>query len=437
MNEIDVLINALAFSPENQALRKLIIDKMFQAGQFDCVVEQCIAGLQSSPDCTDFLAPLAKSYLNLWKTSQALVITEKLIETDDPSFKILHAQALYQNGNVSAARERYQDAIDEDPELEIPEWTHKLSADSQSPEVRIMAGGESSATVETEAQRPEFNFDSVGGMETIKENIRMKIIYPLQNAALFAAYGKKAGGGVLLYGPPGCGKTLIARATAGEIHSDFLAIGLHQILDMYLGQSEKQLHDVFEKARRCAPSVLFFDEVDALAAKRSEMQHSAGKQVINQFLAELDGVNTSNDGVLVLAATNAPWDMDIAFRRPGRFDRIVFVSPPDAAAREVIWRLHLKDKPVGDINYSALVQKSKGYSGADIAGVIDATIENLLAEIMKTGKRIPLTTKLLLQTLQRSHASTTEWLATASNYVTYANEEGFYDDISDYMKNKE
>ncbi len=154
-------------------------------------------------------------------------------------------------------------------------------------------------------------------METLKEEIRIKIIHPLNHPDLYRAYGKSIGGGILLYGPPGCGKTYLARATAGEIHAGFLAVGINDVLEMWIGNSERNLHALFEHARQNTPCVLFFDEVDALAASRADLRASAGRQLINQFLAELDGIGARNEGVLVLAATNAPWHLDPAFRRPG------------------------------------------------------------------------------------------------------------------------
>ena len=154
-------------------------------------------------------------------------------------------------------------------------------------------------------------------MEDVKEEIRMKIVHPFAQPELFAAYGKTPGGGILLYGPPGCGKTYIARATAGEISATFIAIGIDEVLSMWMGESEQALHEAFERARRAAPCVLFFDEVDAIGAKRHDIRHGAMRQLVNQFLAELDGIKTSNEGVLVLAATNAPWAVDAALRRPG------------------------------------------------------------------------------------------------------------------------
>ena len=169
-----------------------------------------------------------------------------------------------------------------------------------------------------------------------------------------------------VYCPPGCGKTHLARATAGEIQAEFISVGLNDILDMWIGNSEKNFHQLFDRARRNQPCVLFFDEVDALAASRADLRQSSGKQLINQFLTELDGVQHSNQEVLILAATNAPWHLDTAFRRPGRFDRILLVPPPDAAARATILRIICQGKPLADIDYQFLAQKTEGCSGADL-----------------------------------------------------------------------
>src|SRR5258705_284227 len=231
-------------------------------------------------------------------------------------------------------------------------------------------------------EKPKIKFAAVGGMTRVKEEIAIKIIQPLKNPELFKAFGKKSGGGILLYGPPGCGKTFIAKATAGEIDAKFINIGLHDILDMWMGNSEKNLHGIFEMARQNTPCVLFFDEVDAMGASRSDMKQSGMRHVINQFLAEMDGVDSNNDGVLILAATNAPWSVDGAFRRPGRFDRIIFVEPPDEEAREEILRSILKDKPATDIETRKVAAAAKDYSGADLKAVVDIAVEDKLRESM-------------------------------------------------------
>lgn len=273
-------------------------------------------------------------------------------------------------------------------------------------------------------------------MEKVKREIDLKIIQPLKNPEIYKAYGKKIGGGILLYGPPGCGKTHLARATAGQVKAKFINIGINDVLDMWIGNSEKNLHQIFEYARRNKPCVIFFDEIDALGASRSDMKQSSGRHLINQFLSELDGVEGDNDGILVMGATNAPWHLDPAFRRPGRFDRIIFVQPPDDESREVILQLHLKNKPKADIDYALLAKKTHEYSGADLGAVIDIAIEGKLEESLKTGVPQPLTTKDLLNAAKVHRPSTKEWFNSAKNYALYANDSGLYDDILTYLNIK-
>jgi SpoVK/Ycf46/Vps4 family AAA+-type ATPase len=180
--------------------------------------------------------------------------------------------------------------------------------------------------------------------------------------------------------------------------------------------------------------VLFFDEVDALGASRSDLRQSSGRQLINQFLAELDGVNSDNEGVLILAATNAPWHLDAAFRRPGRFDRILFVPPPDPPARAAILGILLRGKPARDIDVDQVAKKTDGFSGADLKAVVDAAVEQKLREALKAGGPQPLTTRDLLGAAAGVRPTTKEWFGTARNYALYANQGGLYDDIRKYLK---
>ncbi|HEU4322817.1 MAG TPA: ATP-binding protein [Roseiflexaceae bacterium] len=287
------------------------------------------------------------------------------------------------------------------------------------------------------AERPTVTFADVGGLETVKERIRMAIIYPFQRPELFAAYGKRSGGGLLLYGPPGCGKTFIARATAGELNARFINVGISEVLDMWYGRSEQKLHALFETARRTRPTVLFFDEIEAIGGNRLDMRAHHQRTLVNQFLAELDGAEGDNEGILVIGATNSPWHVDQALRRPGRFDHIVFVSPPDEPARREVLRLHLRGKPAAeDVDTARLARETEGFSGADLRALVDAASEEALREALRTGAVMPLSTGMLQRALRTQRPSTTEWLMTAKNYAIYSNEGGLYDEVADYLRKR-
>jgi transitional endoplasmic reticulum ATPase len=363
------------------------------------------------------------------------VILEEFIESGraDLEALVLYAKGLLKENSVAKAMETYKRVLSMDPNF------YDEELDSQ---LRVKGGREESEPEEEEEydsrflQKPSINFSDVGGMDAVKKEIELKIIKPLLHPELYKAYGKKIGGGILLYGPPGCGKTFLAKATAGQVNAKFISVGLNDILDMWVGNSEKNLHEIFELARYNTPCILFIDEIDALGASRSDMKQSAGRHLINQFLQELDGIDTSNEGVLIIGATNTPWNLDPAFRRPGRFDRIVFVPPPDETTRESILKLKLKNKPIDAIDYSQLAKKTDHYSGADIDAVIDIAIELKLESSFTDGVPKPIETKDLLSAVKKHKASTQEWFTTAKNFAMFANDSGLYDDILSYLKIK-
>lgn len=279
------------------------------------------------------------------------------------------------------------------------------------------------------------DFKDVVGLDRIKKQIHKKIIMPFQKPSLFERFKKKIGGGVLLYGPPGCGKTLLARATAGECNAQFYNIEISDVMDMYIGESEQKLHAIFEKARESIPSVIFFDEMEALAGKREHSRHSSSTNVVSQFLAELDGFSQANKGVLILASTNVPWAIDPAFLRPGRFDRMFFVPPPDKVARQAILQHHAKDRPMDtNIDFTALAAKTTGYSGADLANLVEMAADEAIDDTLLSEDDVNISTTHFKDALQESRATTTEWLTTARNYARYANDGGRYDDVIDFLK---
>jgi AAA+ superfamily predicted ATPase len=285
-----------------------------------------------------------------------------------------------------------------------------------------------------DAEFPTLRLADVGGMEDVKRRLNVAFIGPLRNPEVLRAYGKALRGGLLLYGPPGCGKTFIARATAGEIGARFVPIGLNDVLSMWLGESERHLHELFESARRNAPCVLFFDEIDAIGQRRSLRRQSAGRNVVNQLLAEMDGVDGRNDGVFVLGATNHPWDVDAALLRPGRFDRMALVLPPDRPARTAILAHHLKGKPVEGVDVERLAGRTDDFSGADLAHLCDTAVEYALEESLAGAAIRSVTVRDFERAMGEVRPSTRAWFETARNFVLFANSGGMYDDLQAYMR---
>jgi len=463
-DSLSELREAVRLSPKNVPLRRALAEALLGRGHYAEAETELRAALQVAPDDVGLKFGLARAFHQQGKRSHALVLLEDLVRVESAPGKafVLYARLLAGIGEVEQAVEQYRRGVARDPAAADPEFAArhgirpvKEAAESEADadeDTEVLYPGPEDEDDELldgkireawegpaeeslpEIERPKITFADVGGMEALKEEIRLKIIHPITHAELYKAYGKTAGGGILMYGPPGCGKTHLARATAGEIKAGFISVGIHDVLDMWIGNSERNLHQLFDQARRNAPCVLFFDEVDALGASRSDMKSSAGRHLINQFLSELDGVKSANEGVLILGATNAPWHLDSAFRRPGRFDRILFVPPPDVPARADILRLLVKGKPMEDVDFESVAKKCDGFSGADLKAVVDITVETKLRDAMKTGVPTPIRTKDLVSSAGQQKATTREWFATARNYALYSNQGGVYDDILKYMK---
>ncbi|WP_225730833.1 MULTISPECIES: 26S protease regulatory subunit [unclassified Nocardia] len=285
--------------------------------------------------------------------------------------------------------------------------------------------------------RPSVSLADVGGMADVKRQLELTLLGPMRNPEFAKAFGTSARGGLLLYGPPGCGKTFIAAAVAGELGANFYPIEIADILDIYHGSGERNLHQVFELARRNAPCVLFLDEVDALGYKRSQMSGSAWmRNVVNQLLNEMDSATSSNEGVYILGATNHPWDLDVALRRPGRFDRMILVTLPDPEARTAILRYHLKDRPVAGIDLRAIVARTDGFSGADLAHICTSATQLAMAESIRTGSVRPISMRDIEAAMAEIKPSAGAWFESARNVVEFANNDGSYDELAKYMRAK-
>lgn len=431
-NTIDSLREALKHSPDNAPLRILLAETLMSLNRLEEAEIEFSLVLKTSSDVKAKVG-LANVFYKKGSYSACNVILEEIIENgrQDLDILTLYAKGLLRENSIAKAVETYQKVLSIDPNYFDEELDSQL---------RIKGGNEIQESIDELdsrfLQKPTVSFSDVGGMESVKKEIELKIIKPLLHPELYKAYGKKIGGGILLYGPPGCGKTYLAKATAGQVNAKFINVGLNDILDMWIGNSEKNLHEIFELARHNTPCVLFIDEIDALGASRSDMKQSAGRHLINQFLQELDGINDNNEGILVMGATNTPWNLDPAFRRPGRFDRIIFVPPPDEETRESILKLKLTSKPTEAIDYKQVAKKIEHYSGADIDAIIDIAIELKLESSFVDGIPKPIDTKDLLNAVKKHKASTQEWFTTAKNFAMFANDTGLYDDILSYLKIK-
>lgn len=390
------------------------------------------AAVAASPDDVGLRLHLGRLLLDVNRAAEALEHAERVLQVapaDVAGLRLAAAAAAEQGfPERSQGYRRLLEALEADlVAAEVP-------AVETGPEpVKLFAvGGASSSGAEVE--RSPVRLDDVAGMHEVKRRLRAAFLAPLENPALRRMYGKSLRGGLLLYGPPGCGKTFIARATAGELGAKFIAVGLHDVLDMYLGESERKLHELFENARREAPCVLFFDEVDAIGRRRTQLRQSAGREVIVQFLSELDSFGVENEGVFVLAATNHPWDVDPALRRPGRLDRTLLVLPPDLDARKRILSLHLRERPTEEVDLDRLASLTEFYSGADLAHVCETAAEFALEDSIASGVPRPITTSDLERAIvDEVRPSTTAWLYTARNFAEFANEGGLYDDLLRYL----
>lgn len=262
------------------------------------------------------------------------------------------------------------------------------------------------------------NFSNVIGLQKIKEYLKNNIILSMQHPELFKKYGKKQGLGLILYGPPGNGKTFIVNAISGESNANVIIARINQIIDMYTGNTEKNLHAIFEQARQNAPCIIFFDELDALGVKRGGGsgggggESSALRLAVNQFLIEMNGLEENPNGIYVIGATNNPWDIDPALKRSGRFGDRIYLSPPNYSSRKLLFNFYTKHTPKKNLDVGRLSRATMGYSPADIERICDKAIMLPLLHEFELKKERKLKTNDLLNVLKdkdNGGSSLDEW----------------------------
>lgn len=387
---ITALEQAVAAAPDNAALRKHLAGLLLDADRPADALQHCITLVAQAPDDAEALTLAARAAEN----------------AGDPRAGSFARLA----GALGVPREQTGGVV----------------------KLRVVGG--TGASIPAAIEESRITLRDVAGMESVKRRLELAFLGPMRNPEMRKMYGKQLRGGLLLYGPPGCGKTFVAKAVAGELGAKFISVGLPDVLNLYIGESERNVHEIFENARAGTPCVLFFDELDALGRKRSLMRHSAERNVVNQLLAELDSVSSDNEGLFVLAATNHPWDVDSALRRPGRFDRTLLVLPPDSEARQAILQSALAGRPAEGVDVASIAALADKFSGADLVHLVEGATELAMEDSLRTGMTRPISNDDFRRALKEIQPSTRAWFTTARNYAEFANEGGMFDDLIEYIK---
>lgn len=429
---------AVEASPENAALRLHLASLLLEAELPNDALTHATAVLSRQPDNLEGLLVAARAAEAIGETARA------------QSYRRLHAALGGETPSSPVERPRGippEEMLPDDEMSNVRNWSLQMPPPGETPQSQTperLGNFASDHVSETDAKSfaeekflgedPSVTLKDVAGMDAVKRRLNVAFLGPMKNPEIRLMYGKSLRGGLLLYGPPGCGKTFIARATAGELGARFISVGLSDVMDMYIGQSERNLHELFELARRSRPCVLFFDEIDALGRKRSLRRESHTRDIVNQLLSEMDSMASDNEGLFILAATNHPWDVDAALRRPGRLDRTLLVLPPDTPAREAILRSQGKGRPIEGVDYGWLASKTEDYSGADLVHLADSAAENAMEESLNTGRVRSINMNDFKRAMKEVRPSVRPWFDTARNYAMFSNEGGVYDDLVEYLR---
>jgi transitional endoplasmic reticulum ATPase len=438
LSDVSDLVDACQARPDSPALHRALIAALDEAQNGE--EAEAMGQLEVAPRPKAVRKLIGDFLLSKGYPAQAL----PWFEGDDPDQLIEQVRCLVSMDEGGKAAALYEKAVAADPSLADDKLEQKFKVTrlhSTSADVIDLAGRRNDNIKLVASREPAKTtpvmFSDIGGLNEVKDQIRRRIILPFQKKSLFDKFKRKAGGGILFYGPPGCGKTLMAKATAGECKASFFPVRIPDVLDMYIGESEKHLAGIFEAARAHTPAVIFFDEIEAIAAKRRFDTNSTQSSLVSTFLAEMDGFGSNNQDILVLAATNVPWAIDSAFRRPGRFDRVIFIPPPDVVAREQILKVVLGSRPVeGGLKLSNIAELTPGFSGADLRAVADEATDLAIDDSLDRDSDdvTPISMAHLKEAARSRKATTVEWLTSARNYAKFNNEGGLYDDVVTFLE---
>jgi len=445
---LKALEESLRHSPRNVPLLRHMGDVLRRGGRVRDAERRYRQALRVVPDDDDLRLSLANCYLLRGRHSHAGVLLDLLVQRPQPlpATFLLQARIRMHEGDVRGASSSFRRAIEGDPSLMDTEFATRLGfaqartreAEEEEEEeedeeeyeeeyedpLRQTVGPENHGT-NIELETLTSGFADVGGMQAIKSELSIKTVGPIQHPELFAAYGKAVGGSVFMFGPRGCGKATVSRAVAGEAHMGFIGVASHSVLEMWLGQSERNLHSVFQMARECRPCVLYFQEIDILL----EPGAAAAQRLHHQFLTELSGSVDCNEGVLIVAATEAPWAVDPAL--VAGFDQRLFVDAPDADERAAILEILMRGKPFESVDPAAIAARTVGFSAADLKRMLGLATEIRLREALDSGRPQPITGDDLFTAAAAMSGSVPGWFSEAHEQVS-SEHPGFW--VSDVVR---
>jgi len=414
---------AAELDPKNPIIFNNKGDAFYRKQDYTSAIKDYDKAIMLNPNYLKAYYNRALSYASLEDYEKAVEDFTKVVQLKPDFAEAYHLRGLAYEyaGDVESAVSDYEKAIELSPELAEAK-SHLESAKTKQATGGGGGGGDGKEGKTSEIKvlkKPDMNFTDVAGMEKMKEEIREAVIYPLAKPELARKYGKLGGGGIIMYGPPGCGKTYIVKAAAGECESAFINAKLSDLLDMYVGNTEKNIHKVFETARKNSPCILFFDEIDAIGGRRDAQEGAQYmKMAVNQMLYEMDGVEAHNENVLVIAATNAPWDVDPALRRSGRFSKTLYIPEPDFGSREAIIKIHAKKRPVSKgIPYKRLAVATSGYASADLKAIVEEAAAIPWREAFKSGKERKVKTGDFIKAIRKKRSSLPPWYEQANKQI--------------------
>lgn len=404
---------------------------LFEENKFDEAIEAYSQAIKADPNYASAYFNRALAYAIVNKYDQATLDARQVMKLEPESYDAPYVMGIIEEykKNYTGAKGWYEKALEMNPKYEQARARlDQLKTKMEKPiekerEDPIKVGStQSEDTVVEDGQiksvkfhKSNLKFSDIVGMKKQKDLIHQNIVLAIKKPELLKAYGKKLGLGVLFYGPPGCGKTYFVNAIGGETGSKVIVARINEIVDMYAGNTEKNMHRIFEQARSNTPCVVFFDEVDALGGKRDGGDGGGGgsqsfmRMAVNQFLQEMDGIEKNPEGIFIIGATNQPWDMDPALKRSGRFGESIYIPPPDYKTRKQAFMYNTRKMPLGRINFGRLSRATMGFSQADIAEICDKTALIPAAEEDKTGRRRKILMRDFLQMIKQHGGTLEAW----------------------------